>query len=162
MPVTWLWKTSEANTWQFQLKFPVICLVLLFPSSSSLNPSKNLHQRRGKKIFFPTCRWILISKRDLYNRYLSGSLRRKTAALHRRNQTTAKTTLFCTISLLRQTGNQHFLYCFPGDVSVFKRVDLKFDFPFLEKCIVAVQPCISVLAYPVGLYFVCLFFTANI
>lgn len=38
-------------------------------------------------------------------------------------------------SLLRQTGNQHAasLFCFPGDISVIKRVDLKFDLPSLDK-----------------------------
>lgn len=101
-----------------------------------------------------------------YNRYLSGSLRRKTTGKQlctdviRSGENSKKKNLFYIFSVRTDwKPTHHVLVLFSW--RRFCRVDLKFDFPFffLEKCILVLQPCISVLAYPLGFNFF-LFFTS--
>lgn len=101
-----------------------------------------------------------------YNCYLSGSLGFTTGKQLCtdviRPGENSKKNIYSTHFLFAQTGNQHTtsLFCFPGDVSVELTSNLTPPFFFLEKCILVLQPCISVLAYPLGFNF--FFFLLNI
>lgn len=118
-------------------------------------------KRLSSSHFSTRCR-ILISNRDRYNLYLSGSLGgkehdRKTI-LHRRIRITRQyqkyniyfTHFLCYYRLETITPRLWFVFL-KTFLSSWSQIWLPFF--LLEKCILALQPCISVLAYPLGYYY---------